>query len=640
MVATRRSLGGGGGYSPSPSPAADTEPLTKAQQAQLKKLNISGTDALKGEDLKAVQAARENLPTYHWRGASYLQDENTDAAWVDNQPERYLKRSREAGLDDGEGVEGRTATAVEEEDEDDEDEDEEDEEEEDEEDEEEEDEEDEEEDEDEDEDEEEEEEEEEAPPLKRRKFEQDHELEPYIEAIRKSHADRLHARAARSERLQKPSREEAAAAVATSSPSSAKKASKIAEDTADNNMNTARSDNAENGRGKKRTRKHSAIDDEETEQPATKSRASQNEVHARSLPSSADIDRIDKEKKRSKKEAARKNLKTKPLREEDMYSEGEQRRQKVVKLAEVQKELIETTEDWHFAKEQLEKARAYNAARRAAQQAGAQDTQQPIDLSEDATEHDNRDEDMVDEQLEREQQQHSGSASQDQHDDGSKAVDTPLDEVNDEDSGVNAVTEAEHDLYASTDAYEQHQQIAYVNMAPLSEAHTHLSEMSPPPQTTSGASRTSPSATLAETPIMLMNTTTTSTYPTGASTKPGHTPTAPAPLDTPSSNSSANSSNDSKTSTTSAERNTFASLPPGAELPTTSAGGDPLRWTIQQRLSAETGRDQYALDMGRLQGETKQARRRRIARERAVVGSWAKITGADIVELKAAGSED
>lgn len=101
MVATRRSLGGQA--SPA-APTTATTPTTKAQQAALKKLNIAGTDALKG-DTKAAEAAKQNQITYHYRGATYVRDDTTKKAWIDNQPKRYLKRSSAATDDLVEGDE-------------------------------------------------------------------------------------------------------------------------------------------------------------------------------------------------------------------------------------------------------------------------------------------------------------------------------------------------------------------------------------------------------------------------------------------------------------------------------------------------------------------------------------------------------
>jgi hypothetical protein len=94
MVATRRSLGGQATPVPSSSPpTAPSTQLSRAQQAALKKLDIAGTDALKG-DARAAQAAKDQVQTYHYRGAVYAADANTPSAWLENQPKRYLKRSR------------------------------------------------------------------------------------------------------------------------------------------------------------------------------------------------------------------------------------------------------------------------------------------------------------------------------------------------------------------------------------------------------------------------------------------------------------------------------------------------------------------------------------------------------------------
>ncbi|KAM0721964.1 hypothetical protein Q7P37_002890 [Cladosporium fusiforme] len=91
MVATRRSLGG-----EQAAPASSAANLSKKQRADLKKLEIAGTDALKG-DKKAKEAANENVETYHFRGAAYVRDKFTKQEWLDKQPQRYTnKRSRES----------------------------------------------------------------------------------------------------------------------------------------------------------------------------------------------------------------------------------------------------------------------------------------------------------------------------------------------------------------------------------------------------------------------------------------------------------------------------------------------------------------------------------------------------------------
>jgi hypothetical protein len=93
MVTTRRSLGGATPVPSSSPPTAPSTQLSRAQQAALKKLDIAGTDALKG-DARAAQAAKDQVETYHYRGAVYAADANTPSAWLENQPKRYLKRSR------------------------------------------------------------------------------------------------------------------------------------------------------------------------------------------------------------------------------------------------------------------------------------------------------------------------------------------------------------------------------------------------------------------------------------------------------------------------------------------------------------------------------------------------------------------
>ncbi|KAM0690130.1 hypothetical protein Q7P36_008897 [Cladosporium allicinum] len=107
MVATRRSLGGATPVHSSSPPTAPPSQLSRAQQAALKKLDIAGTDALKG-DARAAQAAKDQVQTYHYRGAVYAADANTPSAWLENQPKRYRKRSR----GDSAGAEGRGEDSI------------------------------------------------------------------------------------------------------------------------------------------------------------------------------------------------------------------------------------------------------------------------------------------------------------------------------------------------------------------------------------------------------------------------------------------------------------------------------------------------------------------------------------------------
>jgi hypothetical protein len=127
MVTTRRSLGGN---TPVPSSSPPTVPpaeLTRAQQAALKKLDIAGNPALKGE-ARAAEAAEDQVETYHYRGAVYAADANTPSAWLENQPKRYLKRARGDSAGAESRGEGSTVVDDEEEGEDEDEEEEEDEE--------------------------------------------------------------------------------------------------------------------------------------------------------------------------------------------------------------------------------------------------------------------------------------------------------------------------------------------------------------------------------------------------------------------------------------------------------------------------------------------------------------------------------
>jgi hypothetical protein len=103
MVSTRLSLAGDPSPSLSSTPTATRPPqLSRAQQAALKKLQIAGTAALKG-DAKVAAATKEAVATYHYRGAVYAADANTPSEWLENQPKRYLKwASVGAGVEEDE----------------------------------------------------------------------------------------------------------------------------------------------------------------------------------------------------------------------------------------------------------------------------------------------------------------------------------------------------------------------------------------------------------------------------------------------------------------------------------------------------------------------------------------------------------
>ena len=71
--------------------------------------------------------------------------------------------------------------------------------------------------------------------------------------------------------------------------------------------------------------------------------------------------------------------------------------------------------------------------------------------------------------------------------------------------------------------------------------------------------------------------------------------------------------NNSKSSNNASPKNQkdvdFSTLPPNAPLPKYSAGGDPMRWTIQRRTNIDhaTGeeRAEYAIDIAEWSGEIK-----------------------------------
>lgn len=93
MVATRHSLPANASSTPEPEESttpASSEKKRKLQNA-LKKLVVDGKDTLIGGAKE--QKDSQNVNTYHFRGAVYEAIEGTAPEWIEQQPERYKKRT-------------------------------------------------------------------------------------------------------------------------------------------------------------------------------------------------------------------------------------------------------------------------------------------------------------------------------------------------------------------------------------------------------------------------------------------------------------------------------------------------------------------------------------------------------------------
>jgi hypothetical protein len=563
MVATRRSLGG------HPSPAASSPPgaatvaaqLSRVQQAALKKLTIAGTDALKG-DPKAAQAAKEAVQTYHYRGAVYAADANTPSSWIENQPKRYLKRSRRSDSGAGEAGEGSIAVSEERgEDEDDE--------------------------------EEEDEEEETRRPTKRQKksrhsMPQQGQGRNHKPVSQTATSSRGKARAARGGRHSLPAKRKPA-------------------EIHDNNNNNA--DDDDDGESMEWDYANVGGRDEcvildhlpnwlgESE-PARRERLSHRVNPIPTAKSPIPNRRaISDDIQRGREEAARKNYQVEPLGQEDMMSEEDLARAALVKLAKKQRQLNEKMIEWRMAKELLE-AKKKEAEAKAAMS----------DTVKTAPEQRNDDQPAID-------QTHAG-----------KGADNEIDEQWEREQEQNRArnkSKSHHDPEIRESSSTADSEIPYI-----SNATYH-------PFTKAGASRPSTPLSATKTPLTGPN-----TLPHSA--RKGYTMLMPASTPDPSTPTSGSSSGKkAKAHSSASPKNdtdvAFSTLPPNAPLPTHSAGGDPMRWSIQQRVGRDsiTGeeRAEYAIDTARLEGESKSSKIRRVKRERAVVESWSKVDGSEVVEL-------
>ncbi|GAB7333726.1 hypothetical protein MBLNU13_g05262t1 [Cladosporium sp. NU13] len=543
MVATRRSLGGQASpAASSPPAAAATAQLSRAQQAALKKLTIAGTDALKG-DLKAAQAAKEAVQTYHYRGAVYAADANTPSSWIENQPKRYLKRSSRSASDVGEAGEGSIAVSEERE---------------------------------EDEEEEEEEEETRRPAKKKTRHSIPHQSRNHKPVSQTPTSSRGKARAARGGRQSLPAK---------------RKAVNTNDNNDDDTMNEFDYANS-GGRDERVCLPHPP--NWLAESDAARRERLSHRVNA--IPPTKSLipnsKAINNDIQRRKQEAARKNYQVQALGEDDMMNEKDFARVALVRLAKKQQQLNEKMIEWRMAKELLEikkkEAELKAAMPEIVETAPEQPHQQPAI---DQTYAGKGAENEIDEQWEREQEQNRA------HNKSKSQIDPEIRE-------------------SSPTAYEE---IPYV---PNATYH---------PFTKAGASRSQTPLSTAQSPQTGAN---------GLPHSPKHGCTMPASTPDP-----ANPTSGSKKPSSASPKNQtdvdFTTLPPNAPLPKYSAGGDPMRWTIQRRTNIDhaTGeeRAEYAIDVARLEGESKSAKVRRIRRERAVVESWGRIDGSGIVEVEGSG---
>ena len=539
MVATRRSLGGQASPATSSPPAAAAPAqLSRAQQAALKKLNIAGTDALKG-DPKAAQAAREAVQTYHYRGAVYAADANTPSSWIENQPKRYLKRSKGSASDVGEAGEGSIAVSEEPE-----------------------------------EDEEEEEEETRRPAKKKTRHSMPHHGRNHKPVSQTPTSSRGKSRAVRGGRQSLPAKSKTAV---------------IDDNNDDDTMNefdyaiSGGPDErvclphpprwlAESDAARRERLSHRVNAIPPTRSPIPNSQAINNNIQRR------------------KHEAARKNYQVEALGEDDLMNEKDLARVALVKLAKKQRQLNEKMIEWRMAKELLEikkkEAELKAAVPDIVETAPKQPHEQPAI---DQTNPGKGDKNEIDEQWEREQEQNRARDNSKPHPDPEIRESSPT----------------------------IHEEIPYI-----SNATYH-------PFTKAGASRP-------QTPLSTTQAPLTGANALPPSSKHGYT----MPPATPTSGH-----NNRNTPTGASPKNQtdidFTTLPPNAPLPKYSAGGDPMRWSIQRRTSIDhaTGKEraEYAIDIARLEGESKSAKVRRIRRERAVVESWGRIDGSGIVELEGTG---
>lgn len=578
MVATRRSTGG--------QAAPEAANLSKAQLAALKKLKIAGTDALKG-DKKAVEAAKQTLETYHYRGASYAKDERTKPEWIEGSATKNRRGSRASAA----AADGEQSTR-----------------------------------------------EEEEPPTKRRRREDVSSQPPKGRSAPKTPTTGV---ATAPQNTTTAASKRKAASLDDEEqlmPPPKRRASTMKRDSMSNTKASVTEDDRQNERPnlkRKRTaeteRRHvSDID------PAPKPKVSLSDN--KSIVDEIERRRLQAIRQREAIENANK-LQTQPLRDEDMLSEAEIIRMRAVALAKANKILREKIEEHAQSTElfqRYKRAEAMEKASKAQEDRAGASTTKHAD-ADDAAAYGQRDEDVITAQWEREQghadeeqdevkdseleqepyrssPQNTNSASNESVDNdpeqarslpqsiqatsgGSEIPETPS--VTDEASEARDPTPStEHKLARPTTESHQDQAVAG---APRPQIHSTNTER---PSTSSKLPR----------PVSRGYT------PVGNTTTSAHTIT-------PTSASGRSSSAESKVN--------FRELQPDSILPLKGAGGHKVRWSIEKRQAAEGSRAEYAIDIARLDGESKAARARRVRREREIVEGWAKMTGGKVIEKPA-----
>lgn len=578
MVATRRSTGG--------QAAPEAANLSKAQLAALKKLKIAGTDALKG-DKKAVEAAKQTLETYHYRGASYAKDERTKPEWIEGSATKNRRSSRASTADAAAGVEESTR-------------------------------------------------EEEEPPTKRRRREDVSSQPPQGRSAPKTPTTGV---ATAPQNTTTAASKRKAASLDDEEqlmPPPKRRASTMKRDSMSNTKASVTEDDRQNERRPNLKRKRTG----ETERrhvsdigPAPKPKVSLSD-------NESIVDEIERRRRQAirQREAIENasKLQTQPLRDEDMLSEAEIIQRGALEWARIRKVLQEKMEEHAQSTELFQRYKRAEAMKKATKaqenRAGASTTKHAD--ADDAAAYGQRDEDVITAQWEREQghadeeqdevkdseqeQEPYRSSPQNTNSASNESVDIDPEQARSlpqsiqATSGGSEIPETPSVTDEASEARDPTPSTEHKLARPTTESHQD--------QAVAGAPRPQTHSTNTERPS------TSSKLPRPVSR--GYTPvgntTTSAHTITPTSASGRSSSVESKVN--------FRELQPDSVLPLKGAGGHKVRWSIEKRQAAEGGRAEYAIDIARLDGESKAARARRVRREREIVEGWAKMTGGKVVE--------
>lgn len=587
MVATRRSLGG--------QPDEEAANLSKKAQGAIKKLHIEGTDALKG-DKKAAEAAKKDVQTYHYRGAVFEVDKDTDPKWIEEQPPRYggdgsRKRSRSATAEDSTAVNGNTAR------------------------------------------------DEEAPKPKRR---------------RRNTGYSLPIKRKKTARRSLPAKEKSsspAAQVTTSPPAKRKGATIDDEDqlmpppkrrastTNSNIMNDVDAAAAEVDRlSKSISQQWRPVQRSNGNTKPVKPHAKNVEPAPRPRISLSDNKSMEKELDRRKREALQvresmgnnNKLNVQPLRDEDMLTEEQSIQQKVVEFVEMQQKLNRIKQEFKQAKELNETVKR-KLQQEKAKHAEEDDENVPVEddaaIPNGSSATEQRDEDIIGEQWEREQEQAQRTSQSIQS----------SDQEQDQEEEQNAEQKQEQPSSSPRAIEPTQDDLEILESPPTAEEPSAAEKPTPPSeyefvrptietlkeQATAGAPRP-------QTPTTHFTNTKGPSgsskipCPTSRGYTPGGGPTGSTVNNSPSTGGSSSSATESKMN--------FKDLKPDDALPTIGAGGHKLRWSIDRKNTDQGNRAEYAIDVARLDGESKSARARRVKREREIVESWTRMSGGKIIE--------